>query len=371
MLMLQCAIWLISLSVATSSHLVSDRNHQFTSRHPESNFSTKQCPTQPSTCNYFNDYPSKVFYNRTLLRAGYCVTYNERTRMVAFSACPYFQPNSDYTMFKDDCNSWYVQLPDNMDIVSELNDYICGPLNRKGRVCSECKDGFGPAIVSFGFRIQCSNCTDSGWYGILLYMFLEIVPVTIFYFVLILVFQINITSAPMTCYIMYSQLIPLWWDLAFAGEDQSVSRQMFILNRQSEFFRKLIFSLYDLWNLRFFYFLMPPICVSSKLKPLYFALLGYFSIFYPMFLILLTWVLIKLHDRNFKPLVWLWRPMHRCFIRLRRGWNKTSDIVDVFSTFFLLSFSKVMYQLVLFFAYQTIYIRCCDFFDKEKGCNQN
>ena len=191
-----------------------------------------------------------------------------------------------------------------------------------------------------------SNCTDSGWYGILLYMFLEIVPVTIFYFVLILIFQINITSAPMTCYIMYSQLIPLWWNFAFSGEDINVSRQLFILNHQSEFFRKLIFALYDLWNLRFFYFLMPPICISSKLKPLHFVLLGYFSIliFYLMVLILLTSLLIKLHDRNFKPLVWLWRLMHRRFIRLQREWSKTSDIVDVFSTFFLLSFSKVQYQ---------------------------
>ena len=177
---------------------------------------------------------------------------------------------------------------------SELNDYMCGPLNRKGRVCSECKDGFGPAVGSFGFQIQCSNCTASGWYGILLYMVLEIVPVTIFYFVLILVFQINITPAPMTCYIMYSQLIPLWWNLAFAGQDINLSSEMFISNHKStsEFFRKLILALYDLWNLHFFYFLMLPICISSKLKPLYFPLLGYFSIFYTLFLILLTWFLM-------------------------------------------------------------------------------
>jgi hypothetical protein len=114
-------------------------------------------------------------------------------------------------------------------------------------------------------------------------MFLEIVPITIFYFAVILVFQINITSAPMTCYIMYSQLIPLWWNFAFGGGDPlNVSRRMFILNHQSEFFRKFIFSLYDLWNLRFFYFLTPSICISSKLKPLHFALLGYFSIYYPI-----------------------------------------------------------------------------------------
>ena len=111
---------------------------------------------------------------------------------------------------------------------------------------------------------------------------------------------------------------------------------------------------------------MPPICISSKLKPLPFAVLGYFSIFYPMVLILLTWLLIKLHDHNFKPLVWLWRLTHRCFIRLRREWSKTNDIVDAFSTFFLLSFSKVQYQTVIFFTYQTIWFHCCDTFSERE-----
>ena len=85
MLLLQCAIWLISLSVATSRHLVRDRNHRFTSRHPVSNFSTKQCPTQISTCSYFNYYGTKVFSNHTLLRAGFCATCDEHTSLVTFS----------------------------------------------------------------------------------------------------------------------------------------------------------------------------------------------------------------------------------------------------------------------------------------------
>jgi hypothetical protein len=200
--------------------------------------------------------------------------------------------------------------------------------------------------AGYGFQIQCSNCTETGWYGILLYLFLEIVPITIFYFAVILVFKLTspLLQWPVTsCTAVDSTLV----ELCVGGGDLNVSRRMFILNHQSEFFRKLILSLYDLWNLRFFYFLMPSICISSKLKPLHFALLGYFSIFYPIVLIFLTWILIKLHDRNFKPLVWLWRLMHRCFIRLRRGWNKTSDIVDIFSTFFLLSFSncKSLYQI--------------------------
>ena len=50
-------------------------------------------------------------------------------------------------------------------------------------------------------------------------------------------------------------------------------------------------------------------------------------------------------------LVWLWRSFHRCFIQLRRGWDTKSDIIDMFATFFILSYSKIMYQTTLLVIY--------------------
>ena len=106
---------------------------------------------------------------------------------------------------------------------------------------------------------------------------------------------------------------------------------------------------------------MPPVCISSKLKPLHFALLGYFSIFYPIYGFDASH-LIKLHDRNFKPLVWLWKLMHRCFIWLRREWSKTNDIVDAFST----SFLQGSVSNGDFLTYQTIWFHYCDTFSERK-----
>ena len=45
----------------------------------------------------------------------------------------------------------------------------------------------------------------------------------------------------------------------------------------------------------------------------------------------------------------LWRPFHGCFVRLRRSWNTKSDLIDAFASFFLLSYSKILFQLVLSF----------------------
>ena len=95
------------------------------------------------------------------------------------------------------------------------------------------------------------------------------------------------------------------------------------------------------------YDLLPPFCASNKLKPIHIFYLGYISAFYPIVFICLTWVCVELHGRNFRPLVWLWRPFHRCFVRLRRGWDTKSDIIDVFTTFFFLSYDKVLFQALM------------------------
>ena len=104
-----------------------------------------------------------------------------------------------------------------------------------------------------------------------------------------------------------------------------------------------------MFNLDFFHYVLPPFCISSRLRPIHIFSLGYISAFYPFLLILLTWFCVELHGRNFRPIVWLWRPFHGCFVRLRRGWNTKSDLIDVFASFFLLSYSKVVYQIMLTF----------------------
>ena len=161
------------LSTIACSTETSDCNHCL-DQQPLTNLSKHQqelCPpwlhfnSSTQTCHCFPYYGARCFDNRAYLMAGFCATYDEDTRIVSLTPCPYFQTN-DFILSKRDI-AWYIQLPEN---VSTLNDYMCGPLNRKGRVCSECMDGFGLALTSVGFRIQCcSNCTDSTWYGVPLY----------------------------------------------------------------------------------------------------------------------------------------------------------------------------------------------------------
>ena len=75
------------------------------------------------------------------VRVGYCMTFEEQERTIYSAICNF---DGNFSIIG---NGRYIELP--MKNVSELNDYMCGPMNRKGRLCSECIEGFGPSIISF------------------------------------------------------------------------------------------------------------------------------------------------------------------------------------------------------------------------------
>ena len=282
-------------------------------------------------CSYLGNHtsPLQCSQGRLLLGNEYCATFNEKTKLFSIINCPYFQ--WDRYGYHN-----YIPLPQNLSLI---NDFMCGPLNRKGHLCSECADGFGPSVTSFGYK--CADCTGA-LYGVPLFLFLKFVPITVFY-IIFLAFQISVTSAPMPCFIMYAQVT-----FDFTSTNTPVLHK--IIPRDNLDHRvdiKIILALYRVFNIDFGHYLLPPYCLRSKIKFIHEAYLGYISAFYPLLLILLTWTCIELHGRNFRPLVWLWRPFHRCFVRLRRGWDTKSDIIDVFTTFLLLSYGKILYQTLL------------------------
>ena len=82
------------------------------------------------------------------------MTYNSAIEVTEFGRCPYI---AHYNTTLDDCDL-YIQLPDN---VSLLNEFMCGPLNREGRLCGRCKDGYGIALYSY--TLECSKCWGHGY----------------------------------------------------------------------------------------------------------------------------------------------------------------------------------------------------------------
>ena len=234
----------------------------------------------------------------------------------------------------------YIKLPIN---ITELNDYMCAPLNSKGLACSECIDGFGRSILSQEFR--CSDCTNA-WYGVPLYLFMEFVPITIFFFI-ILFFQISMTSAPMLAYVFYSQI--------------GVSTLLRLQNNSFEAgyttnFISIVITFYGFWNLDFFRYVLPPFCVSPKLQRIHVVTLYYISTFYPLCLIGITWFSIKLYTCDIKLITWLWKKLKQSLSNFNSiKFKGNYSLIDVFATFFLLSYAKLIFTTFSISAYGITY----------------
>ena len=265
------------------------------------------------------------------------MSYTESNRMYSIRKCPY----SNYEG-PNVTKEGYIKLPDNS---SELNEYLCHTLDRRGPMCSECIDGFGPSVTSEKFK--CTKCTND-WSGPLLYLLVDLVPITLF-LILILTFRINITSPPMTCFIVYSQAI--LFELTYSNSDPQLQYTLSKISNKDERIKTLIMVIYGSMNLEVLHYIVPPFCISSKLQTIHIILLEYISAVYSLCLVVLTWICVELHDRNFKPLVLFWKPFHKCTVRMRNKWHTKNDLIDVFASFFFLSYSKVFYQSLILAGY--------------------
>ena len=107
--------------------------------------------------------------NSATVCIGYCMTYEEGNGTFLVE-CPYF----DYHTFNVN-NLGYIQLP---EYLSELSRSMCDHLNRESRVCSQRKEGYALAVNSYDY--DCVKCSDK-WQGVIFYVLIKFVPVTIFY----------------------------------------------------------------------------------------------------------------------------------------------------------------------------------------------
>ena len=266
-----------------------------------------------------------------LLKLGFCMTYNSTTKTAEYVPCPYI---AHYKITHDD-SILYIQLPQNASL---LNEFMCGPLNREGPLCGKCKDGYGIALYSY--TLECSKCWGHG-YGWVLYFFLELFPITVMFF-LVVIFHIRATSSPLSALVFMSQIVVYTIRL-------NVPLHMYIENKVTGFpymALKVLLVFCGIWSLDFFRSVIPPFCASSNIKTIHAVAFEYLVAFYPILLILITYVCIKLHDNNFRPVVWLWKPFHRHFVYFRRSWDSTASIINTFTTFLLLSFSKILFVSV-------------------------
>ena len=259
--------------------------------------------------------------NTSMLLFHNCMTYDEVNNSTVFGDCPYHY-------HKPDVQELYVTLPQN---VCDLNEFMCDGLNRTGLLCSNCKPGLGPAV--FSYTLPCLKCLDSG-YGWLLYMFLATFPTTVM-FLVVIICQIRITAAPMnavifTCQVLVSMV--------------NVQPHLFTDISNPSYYLTLFFlTVYGVFNLDFLRYIIPNFCISSTMTTLQALSLEYIVALYPLFLIIVFYISIQLHARGCKPLVFLWKPFHKCCACISQRWSPSESLVHTFAAFLLLSYSKILF----------------------------
>ena len=180
---------------------------------------------------------------------------------------------------------------------------MCGPFNRRGLLCGECKDGYGPAVYSLS--LECIKCSSiKSGYFIPLYLFLQFFPTSLL-FVCLVIFRFKITSGPMMGYLLFCQTIMI------TVTGQHYFTYDYIKSNVSPSLRSLLLlsvTVSQFWNLQFFKTIIPPFCISEKLTDIHVHMLNFIPAIYPLVLVITSCILIELHARNNKIVGNLWKP---------------------------------------------------------------
>ena len=99
-------------------------------------------------------------------------------------------------------------------------------------------------------------------------------------------------------------------------------------------------SLFGLWNLDFFRPYYSDVCLGIGILPT--LALDYAIALFPLLLMILTYLLIVLYDKNYGLIRKMWEPFQQLFSLFKKNWNIRTSVIDAFSTFFLLSNIKFL-----------------------------
>ena len=268
---------------------------------------------------------------------GYCMsTYNDTNDTVVIGECPYIHPSA-----RNSAKFPYFPFPPNMT-ASEVNGYMCGEMNRTGRLCGQCENGTGPSV--FSPNLKCVKCLGSS-YGWAVYLAAELIPVTVFV-LLVILFRIRLCADYINAFVFSCNIIT---------GSLFYFRPVFVFSVFHSNFERtavsILLSVYKIINLQFFQTFLPHLCISDKVTNLQVIALRYLVAFYPLVLILVIYLLLSLYDRNFKLVVLVWRPFGAIFSCFSQQFNIQHSLIDAFASFFLLSFfsfAVTSYSLVTY-----------------------
>ena len=279
--------------------------------------STNQC-----TCGISHHYDIICDSSRKELQIidGLVMTYDDKTNKVI----------AGYTLFgltkksSEIRDKVYRKVPLNKTL---LNSDMCHRFHRKGQLCGACREDHIPQIYTFDFSCKRCSRSDSGNNLMLLFL-LAFGPITLFY-IFATLFKFNANSPKIHAYVLIAHLIYSPQVIRF----YSVQYKRSVVD-------KFFISTYGIWNFDFSSVFDLISCTPrTTLKAL---ALGYVTPCYALLLIITTYAIIEFHSKGCKVIVLLSGIFKKCTHCLNTPSNNKSSIIDVFATFLLLSYNRIL-----------------------------
>ena len=308
---------LMNFSILVNGSLIDHRNAT----------TNGECPTwyvhdnESCLCGNTINNKTKCLPNERIgLAGGNCMTYTNGDTLLG--ACPYSK-----------CINIYTTLPNN---VSDLDDFMCDWMNRTGVLCSQCKSGLSVAVLSY--EQSCVQCSNSR-IGAVKFLLLAFVPTTAFFFV-VMCCRIDISSGPLNAFLILIQTSLVIFEQGYSHSLLNVKSHKVKL--RDPFGHSLVIfflTFYGIWNLDFFRYIIPPFCVNESLTLLQAKVLEYVIAAYPLFLVVLTYILVELYD-NGNCLIAPFKKIFKfpCFLNL----NIKYSLLTTFATFIQLPYTKIL-----------------------------
>ena len=197
-------------------------------------------------------------------------------------------------------------------------------------MCGRCLDNFAPSPYSYSF--ECSDCSNytHKW---IKYIAIAYIPLTIF-FLAVIMFRFNAMSPSMNSFIVLSQI----FSCPSVSSLSSVYVRLMDPNGFLNVGYKVLSVIYGMWNLNFFRAIYRPFCLHPGISILQTMCLDYIIAVYPLMLVILVYLLIKIHERC-EVAQFLWRPAAWLLFCISQQWDNISNsLIQAFGTFILLSY---------------------------------
>jgi len=232
----------------------------------------------------------------------YCIYYDVESQGSQFGTClascfnPQFGAYFKVRRYSVE-NASFFNRDMCVETYSESIQYVT---HRTGRFCGRCQHNYGLSIYSYQFS-ACIPCHGNNHLNWVKYMAISLIPLGVFYF-LVVALKVNFTSSYLNGVVTSIQIIVSPVNL------HSLYAWMSTGTMEGKQLLQGLVACYGPLNLDFFRDIYPPFCLGPDFNALQVISLDYIPAMFPFILIIMTYFMIKLYDKNFFFIVWMWKP---------------------------------------------------------------